>query len=67
MPGNKPITPVKPAGMEIVFLYQCPHCGREVTLIAPTRPAMCATHIGKVRIFAGLIEKSCRVSAAVAR
>jgi DNA-directed RNA polymerase subunit RPC12/RpoP len=40
MPGNKPITPVKPAGMEIIFLYQCPHCGREVTLIAPTRPAM---------------------------
>ena len=37
---RKPLTPVRPAGMEIVFLYPCPHCQREVPLIAPTRPAM---------------------------
>jgi hypothetical protein len=37
---TKPLTPVRPMGMEIVFLYPCPHCAREVTLIAPTRPSM---------------------------
>jgi hypothetical protein len=37
---SKPLTPVRPIGMEIVFLYPCPHCAREVTLIAPTRPTM---------------------------
>lgn len=38
--SNKPLTPVKPAGMEMIFLYPCPHCEREVPLIAPSRPAM---------------------------
>lgn len=37
---SKPLMPVRPMGMEIVFLYPCPHCAREVTLIAPTRPTM---------------------------
>lgn len=37
---KKPLTPVKPAGMEIIFLYPCPHCSREVPLISPSRPAM---------------------------
>ncbi|MGE4553175.1 MAG: hypothetical protein AB7D57_08685 [Desulfovibrionaceae bacterium] len=37
---RKPLTPVRPTGMEIVFLYPCPHCQREVPLIAPARPAM---------------------------
>ncbi|GAB7022966.1 hypothetical protein [Salidesulfovibrio brasiliensis] len=38
--NSKPLTPVKPRSMEIIYLYPCPHCGREVPLIAPTRPAM---------------------------
>jgi len=38
--SKKPLTPVKPAAMEMIFLYPCPHCGREVPLIAPSRPAM---------------------------
>ena len=38
--SSKPVMPVKPMGMEVIFLYQCPHCSREVPLIAPTRPAM---------------------------
>ncbi|MBU1230814.1 MAG: hypothetical protein KKA55_04065 [Proteobacteria bacterium] len=37
---SKPLMPVRPVGMEIVFLYPCPHCARDVTLIAPTRPTM---------------------------
>lgn len=38
--SGKPVTPVKPSGMEIIYLYPCPYCTREVPLIAPTRPAM---------------------------
>lgn len=38
--SKKPVAPVKPAGMEVIYLYPCPHCEREVPLIAPTRPAM---------------------------
>ena len=32
--------PVKPDGMELIFLYGCPHCGRRVPLLATTTPAM---------------------------
>ena len=37
---KKPLTPVKPINMELVFLYPCPFCAREVPLIAPTKPTM---------------------------
>ncbi|MBG0775882.1 MAG: hypothetical protein H0S85_05535 [Desulfovibrionaceae bacterium] len=38
--GNKPVTPVKPTGMEMVFLYPCPYCARQVPLLGPTQPDM---------------------------
>lgn len=38
--GRKPITPVRPVKLELVYLYPCPFCQREVPLIAPTSPAM---------------------------
>ncbi len=38
--SSKPVLPVKPVNMEIIYLYPCPFCEREVPLIAPTRPAM---------------------------
>ena len=50
MTGNrKPITPVKPEGMEFIFLYPCPFCNRQVPLVSPVQPAMaqcdgCAKH-----------------------
>ncbi|WP_027369744.1 hypothetical protein [Desulfovermiculus halophilus] len=34
--------PVKPEGMEIVYYYSCPSCGRKVPLLAPLKPAMAA-------------------------
>lgn len=41
MPESKrPLAPVRPDGMEIVFFYQCPHCGRHVPLVSPTEPRM---------------------------
>ncbi|MCK9240649.1 hypothetical protein [Desulfocurvus sp.] len=41
MDGNKrPLTPVKPSGLEIICFYPCPFCTREVPLVAPTQPAM---------------------------
>lgn len=37
---QRPVTPVQPTGMELIFLYRCPHCGRKTALISPTQPAM---------------------------
>jgi DNA-directed RNA polymerase subunit RPC12/RpoP len=35
---NKVEMPVRPTGMELIYIYPCPHCGREVPFISPTRP-----------------------------
>ena len=40
MNAKRPVQPVPPSGMELIFLYRCPHCGRKTALIAPTQPAM---------------------------
>jgi len=47
--NKKPLAPVKPAGLEMIFFYGCPHCSHRVPLLAPTQPAMaqcdaCAQH-----------------------
>ncbi|MBQ7606613.1 MAG: hypothetical protein IJU76_01330 [Desulfovibrionaceae bacterium] len=35
-PANaKPLSPVLPEVMEIVFFYPCPHCGRHVPKVNP--------------------------------
>ena len=36
----KPVSPVKPKSVELVFVYQCPYCRRELTMIAPTVAAI---------------------------
>lgn len=36
----RPQAPVPPDGMEILFFYQCPRCGRHVSVVAPTEPRM---------------------------
>ncbi len=36
----KSVQPVAPEGMELIFFYQCPECGRKNPFIAPTQPAM---------------------------
>ena len=36
----RPQKPVAPSGMELIFFYPCSHCGRQVSLLAPTRAAM---------------------------
>ena len=40
MSSARPQKPVAPAGMELFFLYLCPYCGHQVSLLAPTRAAM---------------------------
>ncbi len=40
MKNAKPVQPVSPEGMEVLFFYPCPECGRHVSLAAPTQPAM---------------------------
>lgn len=37
---HKPLSPVKPVGMEIIFYYTCPYCNRKVPLVAPNQPSM---------------------------
>jgi hypothetical protein len=38
-PG-KPVNPVKPGGMELVFMYACPYCRREMPILAPVSPTV---------------------------
>ncbi|MDQ7831527.1 MAG: hypothetical protein RDU30_07340 [Desulfovibrionaceae bacterium] len=40
MNPKKPLTPIKPTGMELVFLYACPQCGQAVPVASPVKPAL---------------------------
>ncbi len=37
---KKPLLPVKPTGIELVYLYVCPFCQRQVPIVSPTQPSM---------------------------
>jgi len=37
---KRPIIPVKPSGLEVIYLYPCPFCGRQVPLVAPVKPTV---------------------------
>ena len=38
--SRKPLNPVRPDGLEVIFFYPCPHCRRQVPLISHTQPSM---------------------------
>ncbi len=38
--GKRPLEPVAPADMELLFAYLCPNCERKNPLIAPTQPGI---------------------------
>lgn len=38
--SSRPIAPVAPDGMEILFFYKCPRCGEHVAIASPTEPRM---------------------------
>jgi len=40
MSEKKFTPPVRPVGMELVMLYPCPYCGRNVPILAPVEPSM---------------------------
>ena len=42
---SRPVEPVKPTSMELVFFYACPFCHSEQPIVSPTQPSMiaCAT------------------------
>ncbi len=35
---KKPLQPVKPVGLELIFLYPCPFCAHQVPTLSPTQP-----------------------------
>lgn len=37
---KKPVSPVAPSGLELVFSYRCPHCGKKTPINAPMQPGM---------------------------
>lgn len=37
---KKPLMPVAPDGMEIIFFYKCPGCGKHVAVASATEPRM---------------------------
>jgi hypothetical protein len=37
---KKPLLPVKPSGLELVFFYACPGCRRNLPVVSPTQPTM---------------------------
>ncbi len=43
--ARRPVNPVKPAGVELVFFYTCPYCQRELPLVAPSQPTMIACDV----------------------
>ncbi len=42
MTDKRLLMPVKPEGLEIVYYYPCPACGRKIPLVAPLQPSMAA-------------------------
>lgn len=37
---KRPVQPVAPDGMEILFFYPCPGCGKHIPQASPTEPRM---------------------------
>lgn len=33
------LKPVAPSGLELIFIYVCPHCGQKNALISPLSPS----------------------------
>ena len=40
MSSARPVEPVKPTGMELIFYYVCPFCHLEIPLVAPQQPGL---------------------------
>ena len=56
--NEKTVAPVPPDGMEILFFYQCPSCGKHVAVPSPTEPRMLAWPEDarpRIRIFCKII------------
>ena len=40
--SERPLAPVAPDGMEMLFFYKCPRCGKHIPAASPTEPRMLA-------------------------
>ncbi len=38
--NKKPVEPVRPSSIELVYIYDCPFCGHQTPLVSPTQPSM---------------------------
>lgn len=38
MKSSMNLEPVRPTGMELVFMYRCPHCARDIPVPSPVSP-----------------------------
>lgn len=45
MSATKPVAPVKPSSMELIFLYPCPFCHREIPMVSPAHPTLIACDV----------------------
>ena len=39
--NSRPVQPVAPSGMAILFTYVCPHCGQQNYIPEPVQPESC--------------------------
>ena len=58
---RKPLTPVKPDGMELLFAYSCPVCKRQIQVLNPIQASMarcdaCGNHFPIVPVDAHTIR-----------
>jgi hypothetical protein len=42
---DKPVIPVKPSGIELIFMYICPYCGHDIPVLAPRKTTMARCHV----------------------
>ena len=47
--SNRPIDPVRPTGMDVIFYYACPYCRHELPIVAPFQPSMIACGVCRQR------------------
>jgi len=51
-------SPVRPVKMELVFIYPCPFCGREVPLLGSSEPGMARCDVCRKQFAVTPVDKT---------